>query len=206
MKNFEKCEIFIATMSAYFFIFALETKEIFSSQKDSIGRIIDLLESTILNESAIFVTGAGRSGCVAKSFGLRSKQLGTDVYSVPNGIARSFILGDVLIAISCSGNTPMVKTQIEQAKKTEGVKIIGITSEPDSFLAMASDIVIYLPQKPKEKDLSLLSLSSGNGLCVFPLNSFFENLSMIVLDSLIPELMYFLDIGEDEMAKKHPFY
>lgn len=52
--------------------------------------------------------------------------------------------GDCLVAISTSGKSKNVMTAVAAAKK-QGVKVIGMTSKPDTLLGQASDICIATP-------------------------------------------------------------
>jgi 6-phospho-3-hexuloisomerase len=119
------------------------------------------------------------------------------VFCIPSGVAPSFSEGDVLIAISSSGTTKTTKTQVEQAKE-KGVIIISVVSEKYSEITELSNIFIVLPQKPSNKEEEIVHL--------FPLNTFFEILALMFLDSLIPYLMKQLGVTEPEMAKNHPHY
>jgi 6-phospho-3-hexuloisomerase len=57
----------------------------------------------MLSAKRIYVAGAGRSGFIAKAFGLRLLHLGMDVYVVGETITPAFRLGDTLVVFSGSG-------------------------------------------------------------------------------------------------------
>ncbi|MDP2820888.1 MAG: SIS domain-containing protein, partial [bacterium] len=145
---------------------------------------------------AVFITGSGISGAIAKMLAFRLKQLGVEVeaYHIPEGVARSYRPGDVLFAISSSGTTKMTLTQVEQARGVEGVTIISIVSEPLSKIAQLSDIIIVLPRKPiKNADFFLL-------------NTFFEIAATIIVNELILPIKQKLGVTEEQMGKEHQFY
>ena len=167
--------------------------------KEKIEKILELLNQAIENGDSIYFTGAGRSGDISTAVARRFMQLkrGMRVFCIPSGVAPSFSEGDVLIAISSSGTTKTTKTQVEQAKE-KGVIIISVVSEKYSEITELSNIFIVLPQKPSNKEEEIVHL--------FPLNTFFEILALMFLDSLIPYLMKQLGVTEPEMAKNHPHY
>lgn len=79
--------------------------------------------------------------------------------------------GDVLIALSTSGNSKNVVYAAEAAKAL-GVKTIAITGEKESALSSLCDITLRLPaQSPK--DVQELTLPVYHFLCLAVENSFF---------------------------------
>lgn len=79
--------------------------------------------------------------------------------------------GDVLIALSTSGNSKNVVFAAEAAKAL-GVKTIAITGEKESALSSLCDITLRLPaQSPK--DVQELTLPVYHFLCLAVENSFF---------------------------------
>jgi len=69
--------------------------------KDSVNKLIE----DILNANAIFLMGAGRSGLVARAFAMRLMHLGLKVYVVGETTTPAVKRGDLVIAISGSGET-----------------------------------------------------------------------------------------------------
>ena len=51
--------------------------------------------------------------------------------------------GDILIAISCSGNSPNILKAVDEAKR-RGIKTIGLTGQSGKLCDM-SDLVIKVP-------------------------------------------------------------
>ena len=81
--------------------------------------------------------------------------------------------GDVLLAISGSGKTRRTVEDAEAAKKL-GVKVIAVTSKPDSPLADAADAVIVVPGRVKGETGGSIQL----------LSSLFDQSVHIALDAL----------------------
>ena len=82
--------------------------EISSVMEEIDENTIEEVISEILNANKIFIVGAGRSGLVGKAFAMRLMQIGFKVYVVGETITPSMEEGDLLIAISNSGETKSV--------------------------------------------------------------------------------------------------
>ncbi|WP_440059105.1 6-phospho-3-hexuloisomerase [Thermogladius sp. 4427co] len=165
---------------------------------------IDTLVEAFKRGSKIFVTGAGRSGLVAKAFALRLMHLGFPVYVMGETIVPKMNKGDVLIAISGSGRTKTV-ISLAEAAKSIGATVIGITTYADSPLAKVADIVVHLPGRTKlssEDDYYIRQLI-GLHEPLSPLGTLFEDLAMVFLDGIIAELMDKLGVSEDELRERH---
>ena len=89
----------------------------------------------------VYATGEGRSGFQARSFAMRMMHIGYTSYMMGETICPSMHEGDVLLAISGSGTTRRTVEDGEAAKKL-GVKVIAVTSKPESPLAAAADAVV----------------------------------------------------------------
>ncbi len=91
-----------------------------------------------------FVTGAGRSGLVARSFGMRLMHAGLPTFVPGETITPATGPGDLLVAISCTGNTGMTEYLARRAKQL-GAKVVVLTAEPASNLARIADKVVHIP-------------------------------------------------------------
>ena len=85
----------------------------------------------------VYATGEGRSGFQARAFAMRMMHIGYTSYMMGETICPSMHEGDVLVAISSSGKTKHTVEDAEAAKKL-GVKVIAVTSKPESPLADVS--------------------------------------------------------------------
>ena len=88
---------------------------------------IDNFVEFIMSAKRIFIVGAGRSGLVAKAFGMRLMHLGFTVYIVGEVITPAINKDDLLIVVSGSGQTLSAVVAATIAKE-KAVKIVGITS------------------------------------------------------------------------------
>jgi 6-phospho-3-hexuloisomerase len=165
---------------------------------------IDQFVESLINAKRIFIVGAGRSGLVAKAFGMRLMHLGGTVYVVGEVITPAINKDDLLIVVSGSGQTlsPVVAATIAKEK---GVRIVGITSNPDSDIGKLSDVVVQIKGRRSEdakRDYEARQLT-GDHEPLVPLGTLFELATMVFLDSIIEELMLRYKKSEDELRKLH---
>ena len=98
------------------------------------------------NKNRVHVTGIGKPGHVAgyaasllSSTATPADELhGTEAV---HGSSGQVLPGDVVIAISNSGETMELKATVETLKKN-GAKIIALTGKPESWLAKAGDVAL----------------------------------------------------------------
>ncbi|AFL66208.1 6-phospho-3-hexuloisomerase [Desulfurococcus amylolyticus] len=182
--------------------FALKAVDLISD--DEKEKMIDTLIDALRNNKKVFVIGAGRSGLVGKAFAMRLLHLGFNTYIVGETILPRASPGDVLVSISGSGRTRLVVAAAEVAKSV-GVKVIAITTYPDSPLGKLADIVVRIPGRTKmaaEEDyISRQILGLHEPLA--PLGTLFEDTLLIFLDGVIAELMDKLGVTEEELRNRH---
>lgn len=121
----------------------------------------------------VYATGEGRSGFQARSFAMRMMHIGYTSYVMGETICPSMHDGDVLLAISGSGTTRKTVEDAQAAKKL-GVRVIAVTSKPESPLAQAADAVIVVPGRVKGEAGGSIQL----------LSSLFDQSVHIALDAL----------------------
>lgn len=143
----------------------------------------------------IFVAGAGRSGLVGRAFAMRLMHMGFQAYVVGETVTPAVESGDVLIAISGSGNT---KSTVEIGRKCKniGATVIAVTSKDGSDLKALPALNVVLPAKSKDDD-------SGSSASKTPMGTSFEILALVFLDAVIMQLIALTDISEDEMKARH---
>ena len=91
-----------------------------------------------------FVTGAGRSGLVARSFGMRLMHAGLPAFIPGETITPGAGPGDLLVAISCTGETGYTDYIARRARDL-GAKVVVITAAANSPLARDADMVVLIP-------------------------------------------------------------
>lgn len=158
----------------------------------------------MIGANKIFIYGAGRSGLVGKAFAMRLMHLDFNVYVVGETITPAFEPGDLLIAISGSGETKSIVDAAEIAKK-QGGKVVAITSYANSTLGTLSDVVVEIPGRTKADIptdyIARQMLTKYKWIA--PMGTLFEDSTMIFLDGVIALLMATFQKTEKDMKKKH---
>ena len=98
---------------------------------------------------AVVVTGMGKSGHIGRKIAATFASTGTHSHFVHPAEASHGDLGmiaprDVVLALSWSGEAPELANIITYTKRF-GIKLIAITSRPESALGHAADIGLFLP-------------------------------------------------------------
>ncbi len=110
----------------------------------------------LLKANKIFVLGVGHSGLIGKIFAMKLTHLGFNCYAVGDVTIPALHSGDVMVAISYSGETSTIVTLCQKAKGFDG-RIIAITSFPDSTLSKLADHSVVI--RAKSKNLNFVHFS-----------------------------------------------
>ncbi len=125
----------------------------------------------------LIVSGIGKSGHIGRKIAATLASTGTPAYFVHASEASHGDLGmitsaDVILALSWSGETTELGDIIAFSRRFS-VSLIAITSQPDSTLGTAADIVLALPRVKEAcpHDLaptssSLIQLALGDALAI----------------------------------------
>lgn len=181
----------------------IETMEILAGQitaaAEAVSRneIYDMLAALLTAKEkgkAVFVAGAGRSGLMGRAFAMRLMHMGFKTYVVGDTVTPAVQEGDVLLAISGSGNT---KSTVEIGSKCKkiGASVIAVTSKDGSDLKKLPAINVVLPAKSKD--------DASGGSVKTPMGTSFEILALVFLDSVIMQLIELTGTTEDEMKARH---
>ena len=143
--------------------------------RDALGetylQILDLITNC---EGKVIVTGMGKPGHIAAKVAATFASLGTPSFRLHPAEAMHGDLGmisakDVVIAISFSGESEEIVRILPNIKMI-GAKLVGLTGNPDSTLAKASDVVQVLPKFEEACYLGLAPTSSTTAaLCYLSL-------------------------------------
>ena len=134
-----------------------------------------------------FVTGAGRSGLVARSFGMRLMHAGFPVFIPGETITPAAGEGDLLVAISCTGQTGYTDYIAERAKEL-GAMVVVITAESNSPLVIHANRILVIPIE--EKNIVFRA-------------AIFEHTTSLCLDALFNVLSTKLKLDLEEFRKRH---
>lgn len=144
----------------------------------------------ILGAPRVFVFGLGRSGLVARMFGMRLVHLGRDATIVGDTTTPAIRAKDVLVVCSRSGKSPFLHHAVHLAK-TEGAFIIAVTGERGAPLAKDASLVLRLPTEIAE------------GRYRQPMGSLFEQALLLYLDGIVLRLMAELGKTSEDMERVH---
>jgi arabinose-5-phosphate isomerase len=98
----------------------------------------------------VVVTGMGKSGHVSRKIAATLASTGTPAFFLHPGEASHGDLGmvasgDVVLALSWSGETPELRDVVHYCKRF-GLPLLAVSSEAASALALAADVALVLPK------------------------------------------------------------
>jgi 6-phospho-3-hexuloisomerase len=149
-------------------------------------RVFQRFAYVFRRERRWFFTGQGRSGLVAEMAAMRFMHMGRAAHFVGEATAPSIRRGDGLLMVSGSGKTP-VSLHFAELARGEGAEIALITREPESPLAGLAHCVLHAPIETTQQ--------FGGSL--------FEQISLILLDAVVLELMQALKDPHRTMLARH---
>lgn len=144
----------------------------------------------IVRAPRVFMYGLGRSGLVARMFGMRLVHLGREATIVGDTTTPAISADDLLVVCSRTGHSPILRHAVDLAH-AEGATAVAVVGIPDTPLAAAADLVVRLP----------LEAAQGEG-CQ-PMGSLFEQALLIYLDGMVLRLMAELRKTAEDMQRIH---
>lgn len=141
--------------------------------------------------SRIFVAGAGRSALVARSFAMRLMHGGYNVFVVGEIVTPSIRAGDLLLAISGSGET---ETLISHTKKARalGAGTVLISARDRSTIGSLADTLLRIGSPEQYRETVGM-----------PMGTAFELSTLLFLEATVSYLIHAKGIPEDEMKTRH---
>lgn len=166
-----------------------------SIDETAITQARDIILESEKNHGRVHVTGIGKPGHVSGYISSLLSSTGTPAYilhgtEAVHGSSGQVVSGDVVIAISNSGQTQELKATIETLK-ANGAKIIGVSGNSDSWLKNASDTFLFAGVKQE-----------GDSLNKAPRASILAE--TIALQSLSVALQYAKGLNSQQYLKWHP--
>jgi 6-phospho-3-hexuloisomerase len=141
--------------------------------------------------SRVFITGAGRSGLVARFFAMRLMHGGYEVYVVGEIVTPSIRNGDLFVVITGSGETETMIAFTKRAKAV-GAKIVAISIKDKSTIADMSDLVIQIGTPDQFGKVAAM-----------PMGTTFELSTLIFLEATIAHIIHAKGIAEETMRTTH---
>ncbi|AXU51840.1 SIS domain-containing protein [Clostridioides difficile] len=184
------------TLSEFLDNISNELSEFIASiDETSINKACELILEAEKNHGRVHVTGIGKPGHVSGYISSLLSSTGTSAYilhgtEAVHGSSGQVVEGDVVIAISNSGETQELKATLKTLK-VNGAKIIGVSGNESSFLKNISDIFLFAGVKQE-----------GDCLNKAPRASILAE--TIVLQSLSVALQYAKGLNTQQYLKWHP--
>ncbi len=157
------------------------------------GAVEEAINSIVASKK-IFVYGVGRSGLVGQAFAVRLVQMGFNVHFVGDMTTPFVEPGDLVIIVSNTGET-MSAVQTANIVRRVGAKVIAVTSNPNSKLGHASNIILEVAQARDDQKKRLA-----------PLGTIFEDSALVLFDALVPIIMERLDQNEASLRRRHAIW
>jgi 6-phospho-3-hexuloisomerase len=144
----------------------------------------------------IFGCATGRSGFILRGFLMRLMHLGFQVYFVGETVTPRIRPGDLLLAISGSGETPQTR-EIQRRANTVGARTLALTTRVDSTIGREAQAAVIIPGTTK------LTLSQEPSSVQCP-GSLFEQATFIFLEAVVL-LLYQRRLGQNrtEVLDRH---
>jgi 6-phospho 3-hexuloisomerase len=170
----------------------MNLKQILADLNQVAGKIktkdLDLIITRIENAERIYLVGEGRSGLVAKSFAMRLARLGKVVYVVGETVTPQIKEGDLLIAITGSGETKTVLETVKIFRVLKG-NVICISAQADSAIVRISHEAVIIPSELPKRIGHVYQLRELVGVPERPLlASMFELTTLILLEAVAFQL------------------
>ena len=153
------------------------------------------LASKLVETDRIFLIGMGRSGFMARAFSNRLMHLGKDVHFIGDSTTPAVRKGDALLIGSGSGETSSLVAMAAKARRL-GAKVYLVTVSPNSSIAKIADYVVELPGASKLGNYSGVQTQQ-------PMGNLFEQMSLLVYDSVVMAMMEIMNVNGEEMYARH---
>ena len=188
-KNIESCNYYLNTVKTDL------TAYIEQMDMSEIEAAANLIIEAGKSGNRLHVSGIGKPGHIAGYISSLISSTGNPTYflhgtEAVHGSCGQLTEGDVVIFISNSGETSEMKSTV-LAIKNNGCKVIGVSGNPNSWLAKESEVHLYAGV-PKE----------GGPMNRAPRMSILAE--TLVLQTLSVYLQSYVDISPQDYVKRHP--
>jgi len=146
-------------------------------------------------QGRLVVTGMGKSGLIGREIAATFASTGTPAFFMHPGEAGHgdlgmLVRGDVLLAISNSGESDEIKTLLPVVKRL-GIPLISISRDKRGMLPRAADVVLTLGQSQEACPLNLAPTSSTTA-------------TLALGDALAVALVHARNFTSEDFALSHP--
>ncbi|MBI3329536.1 MAG: KpsF/GutQ family sugar-phosphate isomerase [Nitrospinae bacterium] len=148
-------------------------RRVLELESEAIAQLRDRLDETFLRavelicqcEGRLVVTGIGKSGLIGRKLAATFSSLGVPAFFLhpaegAHGDLGMVVRGDVLIAVSNSGETEEILRLLPIINNRFGLQLIAITGNPRSTLAKRSDVVLNVQVAQEAGPFGLIPTAS----------------------------------------------
>ena len=174
---------------------SIEAKAIAHLENLLTSQFADAVQYIYNSKGRVIITGIGKSAIIANKIVATLNSTGTPAVFMHaadaiHGDLGTILEDDVVICISKSGNTPEIKVLVPLIKNFKN-KIIAITGNPDSFLALQSDYVLntYVEKEACPNNLAPTTSTTAQ---------------LVMGDALAICLLNLREFSSKDFAKYHP--
>lgn len=150
----------------------------------------------VAESPSVFLAGAGRSGLLARCFGMRLVHVGLNVHMVGDALTPPAQRGDLLVVVSGSGETESLQPIVRKAADL-GLAVALLTANPDSRLAELASVSVVLEAPTPKANLA------GAVPSVQPLGSLFEQGAFLFFEAAVMNLMRRMGVNNMTMSSHH---
>jgi len=156
---------------------------------NQVKKVVALLREAKKNNRKVFVMGEGPSGLVARALAMRLAELSYNVFVIGETITSAVEQGDLFIAITGSGKTPLVVEAAKIAKEKVGAKIVSITTSSGSPITKVTDSLLLFKTKSVESEDEDSYLNKQlTGSYLSSKRTVFEVAATCLLEAIVSEL------------------
>lgn len=178
-------------------------REVLSIEAAAVQALTQRIDETFLHaldiilscEGRVIVSGMGKSGHIARKIASTLSSTGTPAYFVhpaeaSHGDLGMITAGDVFIALSYSGESEELLTIVPEIKR-QGAKLISLTGNTQSSLALAADAHLNAAVDKEACPMGLAPTASTTA-------------ALALGDALAVALLDAKGFGADDFARSHP--
>ena len=151
----------------------------------------DEFVESIVQAKRVFMHGLGRSGLVARMFGMRLVHLAQDATIVGDTTTPAVRRDDLLVICSRTGRSPILRHAASLAH-AEGARAVAVVGDRGTRLESSADLVVRLPTE--------VALSAHEQ----PMGSLWEQALLLYLDGVVVRrMMEKLGLTQEDMERIH---
>jgi 6-phospho-3-hexuloisomerase len=156
---------------------------------------VDALVAELVAARSVTVVGVGREGLAIRAFAMRLMHAGLDAHWVWDDAAPAVRPGDLVLAISGSGQIGHVDHVVRRAGEN-GARVAVVTAQPSGVTAARADVVVRIPA-------AAYGATDDAVASIQPMGSLFEQVALVTFDLVLLEVVDRLGHDLGALAHRH---